>query len=84
MEGNREKSKRNKERWKKKQQLNKMGERLKPVRWLIDKGCFRLRLFLKVWCFDVNVCERQMEDERDGIDTSVCSMSFCVDCVVLL
>ncbi len=64
MEGSREKSKRNKARWKKKQLLNKMGERLKPVRWLIDKGCFRSCLFLEVWMyFDVDVCERQTANE---------------------
>lgn len=52
----------------KKQQLNKMGERLKPVHRLIDKSCFRSHLFLKVWGFDVDMCERQIEGKRDSWD----------------
>lgn len=53
---------------KKKQQLNKMGERLKPVRRLKDKSCFGSHLFLKVWGFDVDMCERQIEGKGGSWD----------------
>ena len=71
------KAKETKRGGKQKQQLNKMGERLKPVRRLIDKSCFRSHLFLKVWGFDVDMCERQIEGKRNSWDR-VCVSEGCV------